>query len=72
MIQEEQNFLRGTIQSILSSIFEDDYDNEIVTASIFDEVLQDIEETADEHFNDSDVRIAIARVLKKRLGIWES
>ena len=72
MIQEEQNFLRGTIQSILSSIFEDDYDNEIVTATIFDEVLQDIEETADEHFNDSDVRIAIARVLKKRLGIWES
>ena len=72
MIQEEQNFLRGTIQSILSSIFEDDYDNEIVTTSIFDEVLQDIEETADEHFNDSDVSIAIARVLKKRLGIWES
>ena len=72
MIQEEQNFLRGTIQSNLSGIFEDDYDNEIVTASIFDEVLQDIEETADEHFNDSDVRIAIARVLKKRLGIWES
>ena len=72
MIQEEQNFLRGTIQSNLSGIFEDDYDNEIVTASIFDEVLQDIEETADEHFNDSDVRIAIARVLKNRLGIWES
>ena len=71
MIQEEQNFLKGTINSILSSIFEDDYDNTIVTATIFDEVLQDIEETADKHFNDSDVRIAVARVLKKRLGVVE-
>lgn len=32
-------------------------------------VVQDISETAGREFNDNDVRLAIGRVLEKRLGI---
>ena len=34
-------------------------------------VANDISETADRDFNDSDVRLAIGRVLVKKLGIKE-
>ena len=69
--KEDKNYIRGIVNMILSSIFTDEYDNELVTTTIIDEVIEDIEETADEHFNDSDVRIAVARVLKNRLGVIE-
>ena len=34
-----------------------------IIANVLDDVIQDIEETADEDFNDSDVSIALGRVL---------
>lgn len=40
-----------------------------IAEEIQDDVVRDIVETADEDFNDSDVRIAIVRALRQRLGI---
>ena len=71
MQKEDKKYVRGIVNIILSSIFTDESENQSVTDTIIDDVVQDIEECADEHFNDSDVRIAVARVLKNRLGVEE-
>lgn len=43
-----------------------------INVLIADEVAQDVWDTADrKHFTDDDVRFAIGRVLRKRLGIAE-
>lgn len=39
--------------------------------NIIDDVMQDIEETADENFNNSDIIIALGRVLLKRTAVSE-
>lgn len=59
------------INQILTSIFDDARDNCVVTATIIDDVIKDIEETADKDFNDCDIKIAVGRVLKNRLGVVE-
>ena len=51
--------------------FMDHGDASLITESILDDVIQDIEECADEEFNDCDIDNAVTRVLKKRLGIEE-
>lgn len=51
-----------------TSIISDDYSRYIFDA-IEEEVAQDIKECAAEEFNDDDVRLAVGRVLMKRLGI---
>jgi len=56
-------------KAMLGHLFYDDYECASVSNLILDDVVEDIEETADEDFNDADVRIAICRVLMKRLGI---
>lgn len=42
----------------------------VIINALADDVAQDVWETADrENFNDDDVRMAVGRVLMKRLGI---
>lgn len=54
---------------LLSKSVAMDYVNDIYD-KIKDEVIQDVEETADpDEWNDSDVRIALGRVLSKYLGL---
>ena len=65
----KESCVKSITNDLLSSIFTDDYDNALVTTTIIDDVITDIDETADKNFNDSDVRIAVARVLKRRLGV---
>lgn len=53
---------------ILQNVFtENSYRNEVVL-SIIEEVIQDIEETADESFNDSDISLAVQRTIMKKIG----
>lgn len=59
-----KDYLRAT----LGHIFEMD-DTTRVIDLILEDVVKDIEDTADEEFNLSDINIALARVLKARLGI---
>lgn len=49
-------------------IISDDYSDHIFD-HIQDEVAEDVEASADRHFNDDDIRLAVGRVLVKRLGI---
>jgi hypothetical protein len=71
MEKNERNRVELEINQILTSIFDDTRDNCLVTATILDAVVKDIEETADKDFNDCDIKIAVGRVLKDRLGVIE-
>ena len=50
-------------------IFMDSCDATLFAESLAEDVVSDIEETADENFNGADIEIAITRVLKARLGL---
>lgn len=63
-----KDFARNTLVWVLNRIFEMD-DSERVADVLIDDVFQDVIETADKCFNSGDVEIALARVLKKHLGI---
>ena len=53
--------------SLLSGFTFEGYDAENVAEAILDEVVEDIDETADESFNGDDVRIAMRRVIMKKI-----
>lgn len=57
------------VKHILSQIFTDNEYMELVYGIIIDDVIRDIEECADEKFNDSDVSLAVQRTLMKALNI---
>lgn len=69
MKQEQINDIKDVMALLLGRIFTDATECLQVTNELADEVVEDIEETADKDFNDSDIRIALARVLQKRIGI---
>lgn len=70
MNKDDKKFVKSTTFRILSQVFEDGRDAENICDDILDDVIDDIEETADpENWHDGDIRIAIARVLKQRLGM---
>ena len=46
-------------------------DAESILEAVGDELVDDVVETAEVDFNDDDVAISLARVLKKRLGVEE-
>lgn len=53
--------------SLLSGLMFDGYEAENVAEAILAEVVEDIDETADESFNGDDVRIAMRRVIMKKI-----
>lgn len=55
------------IDNSLMTIFPDAFEREMVVILLFDDVVADVEETADEEFNGSDIDIALARILYKRI-----
>ena len=57
------------VKHILRQIFTDNEYMELVYGIIIDDVIRDIEECADEVFNDSDVSLAVQRTLMKALNI---
>ena len=67
MTEEQKKDVYRWVDISLSSIFKDTIDKDLVINSIFGEVVEDIEQTADNIFNGSDIVIAIARVLKARI-----
>jgi hypothetical protein len=67
MTEEHKKGIYKWVDISLSSIFKDAIDRDLVVDSIFGEVVDDIEQTADNIFNGSDIDIAIARVLKARI-----
>ena len=69
MKQKQINYIKDVMALLLCRIFTDATECLLVTNELADEVVEDIEETADKDFNDSDIRIALARVLQKRIDI---
>ena len=63
------NSINIVVKRILSQIFTDNEYMELVYGIIIDDVIRDIEECADEEFNDSDVSLAVQRTLMKALNI---
>lgn len=57
------------VKQYLSQLFTETEYMELVYGIIIGDVIRDIEECADEEFNDSDVSLAVQRVLMKALNI---
>ena len=57
------------VKQYLSQLFTKTEYMELVYGIIIGDVIRDIEECADEEFNDSDVSLAVQRVLMKALNI---
>ena len=57
------------VKQYLSQLFTETEYMELVYGIIIGDVIRDIEECADEEFNDSDVSLAVQRALMKALNI---
>ena len=57
------------VKQYLSQLFPETEYMELVYGIIIGDVIRDLEECADEEFNDSDVSLAVQRVLMKALNI---
>ena len=57
------------VKQYLSQLFTETENMELVYGIIIGDVIRDIEECADEEFNDSDVSLAVQRTLMKALNI---
>ena len=70
MTYRQSKEVRATLNKLLFGIFQDNIERESVIDYILDDVITDIEETADwsdlryDEVNVSDIQIALARVLK--------
>ena len=73
MTSRQEIAVRGQIDAKLSAIFSDEWDREEIKEEIADDVIADIDETADWSNIDSDevivddINISIARVLKEKI-----
>lgn len=64
-IEEKSDEIRPIVDEALSSLVSDVFDRSELVDNIIEDVTTDILETADEEYNDSDVRLAIVRTLLK-------
>lgn len=70
MSENEINFINELLYRMFLPIINDSTDTGNIVDSIIDEVVEDVKETADEdNWNSEDVRIALARVIKKKFGV---
>ena len=68
----DKDFAKESLKTIVAHFCDDIYDNYRIVDAVLDDVIKDIEETADvETFNYSDVEIAFTRVLIKKLNVEE-
>lgn len=67
MEKVEKQFVEDTIKKICGNFCSSAYDIEKIVYAVIDDVIKDIEETADTEFNSDDVEIGFTRVLLKKL-----
>lgn len=69
---EKKGEIKEMLQEELFPLITDNWDRNAIVDAVLDDVYKDVDETADpEEWHSGDVRIAIVRVLKKRLGCPE-
>lgn len=65
----DKDFTKESLKTIVAHFCDDIYDNYKIVNAVLDDVIKDIEETADiDTFNSNDVDIAFTRVLIKKLN----
>ena len=70
MKKYDKDFTKESLKTIVAHFCDDIYDNYRIVNAVLDDVVEDIEETADvETFNSNDVEIAFTRVLIKKLNV---
>ena len=70
MKKYDKDFTKESLKTIVAHFCDDIYDNYRIVNAVLDDVLKDIEETADvDTFNSNDVEIAFTRVLIKKLNV---
>jgi hypothetical protein len=70
MTKYDKDFTKESLKTIVAHFCDDIYDNYRIVNAVLDDVIKDIEETADvDTFNSNDVEIAFTRVLIKKLNV---
>ena len=70
MKKYDKDFTKESLKTIVAHFCNDIYDNYRIVNAVLDDVIKDIEETADvDTFNSNDVEIAFTRVLIKKLNV---
>jgi hypothetical protein len=70
MKKYDKDFTKESLKTIVAHFCDDIYDNYRIVNAVLDDVIKDIEETADvDTFNSNDVEIAFTRVLIKKLNV---
>lgn len=70
MKKYDKDFTKESLKTIVAHFCNDIYDNYRIVNAVLDDVIEDIEETADvETFNSTDVELAFTRVLIKKLNV---
>lgn len=61
--EDKRSYIEEVIDTKMKDIITDAHDRSAFVENIIDSIITDIEECADEEWNDSDIDIALARVL---------
>ena len=70
MKKYDKDFTKESLKTIVAHFCDDIYDNYRIVNAVLNDVIEDIEETADvETFNSTDVELAFTRVLIKKLNV---
>ncbi len=72
MKTNNRKYVKKIMGEYLSNIFQDKLERDMVCDSLLNDVVSDIEVTADEDFSSEDIHIAVSRVLLQRLSIHDS
>lgn len=68
METKDKNLVREVVSAELAQVFTDNSEREEIIDSVLDDVVADIDETADDDWNFSDISIALQRVLYKKIA----
>lgn len=68
METKDKNLVREVVSAELAQVFTDNVERETIIDTVIDEVVADIDETADDDWNFSDISIALQRVLYNKIA----
>ena len=69
MTTEDKNYISQKVKELLPAIFTDSTYSNMVADNIIEDVITDIEESADADFNYSDISLAVQRTILQKMGI---
>ena len=67
MTKEDKNYISQEVKELLPAIFTDSTYSNMVADNIIEDVITDIEESADADFNYSDISLAVQRTILQKM-----